>query len=177
MLVKSAGSGPITINVAHWNQAASASGGAPITVNMVPADITGAIYYWNLGQGQMERIDAAGRAPAIKNPPIRAGDSPPGTGGSRCVACHAVSKDGRYLSGSLWGGGLEGGVFDMSDPAIQTADPAPTIAPVVQGSTYTQLFSRFNADGTRLMINDGTGLRVIDPTTGAPIATTGTPLP
>lgn len=171
MLVKSAGAGTIRFDIAHWNQASSATGGAPRTVRMITADVTGAIYYWNLGQGQMERIDANGRAPAIPNPPMR-------SDGSRCVACHTVSKDGRYLSGSLWGGGLEGGVFDMSDPRIQTGNPAPTVAPVVEGSSYTQLFSTFNQDATRLMINQGLGsLRVIDPRTGAAVATAGTPLP
>ena len=171
MLVKSAGNGPLTFEIAHWNQTSSVSAAPLRTVHMITADVTGAIYYWNLGQGQMERIDAAGRAPAIKNPPVQ-----PSTQ-SRCVACHTVSHDGRYLSGSLWGGGLQGGVFDMSDPAVQTSDPAPTLAPVVENSTYTQLFSTFNQDATRLMINAATGLAVIDPRTGATVPTTGTPLP
>ncbi|HEY5934261.1 MAG TPA: hypothetical protein VIU61_06500, partial [Kofleriaceae bacterium] len=139
MLVKSAGAGPITFDVAHWNQASGANGGTPRTVRMVNADVTGAIYYWNLGAGAMERIDATGRAPAIPNPPMK-------SDGSRCVACHSVSKDGRYLSGSLWGAGLEGGVFDMSDPLVRTSDPAPTITPVIEGGSYTQLFSTFNHD-------------------------------
>ncbi len=171
MLVKSAGNGPIAFEISHWNQASGAAAAPPRTVRMVSADVTGAIYYWNLGQGAMERIDAAGRAPAIPNPPMQTST------GSRCVACHTVSHDGRYLSGSLWGGGLQGGVFDMSDPAVQTANPAPTLAPVVENSTYTQLFSTFNQDATRLMINVGTGLALIDPRTGAAVATTGTPLP
>lgn len=170
MLVRSAGEGPITFDVAHWNQASGATGGAPRTVRMVTADVTGAIYYWNLGAGAMERIDATGRAPAIPNPPMM-------SNGSRCVACHTVSKDGRYLSGSLWGAGLEGGVFDMSDPLVRTSDPAPTIAPVIEGGSYTQLFSTFNHDATRLMINQGTGLRVVDPRTGAAVPTAGVPLP
>lgn len=170
MLVKSAGAGPITFDIAHWNQASSATGGTPRTVRMIAADVTGAIYYWNLGAGAMERIDAAGRAPAIPNPPMM-------SNGSRCVACHTVSHDGRYLSGSLWGGGLQGGVFDMSDPRIKTSDPAPTLSPVVEGSSYTQLFSTFNQDATRLMINQGSGLHVIDPRTGAAVPTAGTPLP
>ena len=171
-LVHSAGNGPITVTVAHWDATTGAQGGAPVQVRMIEADVTGALYYWNLGQGQMERIDAAGRAPAIPNPPPR-----PSEPGNHCVACHTVSHDGRYLAGSLWGGGLEGGVFDLSDPAIKTGNPAPTVAPVVPGSTYTQLFSTFNQDATRLMINAGTGLRVVDPKTGASIATAGTPLP
>ncbi len=172
MLVKSANSGPITFEIAHWNQATNVSAAPLRTVRMVNADVTGAIYYWNLGQGQMERIDAAGRAPAIPNPPAQ-----PSTG-SKCVACHTVSHDGRYLSGSLWGGVQpQGGVFDMSNSAIQTSNPAPTLAPVVEGSTYTQLFSTFNQDATRLMVNVGTGLAVVDPRTGAAVPTTGTPLP
>lgn len=171
MLVASAGAGPITFDIAHWNQASGATAATPRTIRMIEADVTGAIYYWNLGAGAMERIDANGRAPAIPNPPMR-------SDGSRCVACHTVSHDGRYLSGSLWGGGLEGGVFDMSDPRIQTSDPAPTLAPLVEGSSYTQLFSTFNQDATRLMLNQGVGaLRVIDPRTGAAVATAGTPLP
>ncbi|CAN5837820.1 hypothetical protein BH11MYX3_BH11MYX3_13140 [soil metagenome] len=171
MLVKSANNGPITFEIAHWNQATSVAAAPLRTVHIVNADVTGAIYYWNLGQGQMERSDAAGRAPAIKNPPMQ-----PSTG-SRCVACHTVSKDGRYLSGSLWGGGLQGGVFDMSDPAVQTSDPAPTLAPVTENTTYTQLFSTFNQDASRLMINVGTGFALIDPRNGAAVPTTGTPLP
>jgi Tol biopolymer transport system component len=95
--------------------------------------------------------------------------------GSRCVACHTVSRDGRYLSGALWGGGLEGAVFDMANPAVKTADPAPTVTPLVEGSSYTVLFSTFNEDASRLMINRGTGLEVIDPKNGATVATTGLP--
>ena len=50
----------------------------------------------------MQRIDANGRALAIPNPP----PSPIANAtGNRCVACHAVSRDGRYLAGELWGGG------------------------------------------------------------------------
>ena len=169
-LVDSAAGGEIAVSVDHWDPANGAQGGAPVAVKMVRADITGAIYYWNLGAGRMERIDAAGRALAITNPPAK-----PGTG-ARCIACHTVSKDGRYLSGSLWGGGEQGAVFDMSDPQVLTLDPAPTLAPLSL-STYTQLFSTFNADATRLMVNNGTSLSLIDPRNGATVPTSGTPLP
>jgi hypothetical protein len=168
VLVQSSDS--ITMSVDHWSPTAGAQGGAAVGVKMARGDITGAIYYWNLGAGAMERIDASGRAPAIPNPPPKTG------GNNRCVACHSVSKDGRYLSGSMWGGGEQGAVFDMSNPSILTADPAPTMAPL-NGSTYTQLFSTFNNDASRLMINQGTSLSVIDPRNGAAVPTNGTPLP
>lgn len=172
LLKTSAGAGKISVTVDHWDAANGAHGGAPVEVTMVPATITGAIYYWNLAAGRMERIDASGRAPAIPNPPAR-----PAEPGNRCVACHTVSKDGRYLSGAMWGGAREGAVFDMADPNVRTSDPAPTVAPLVEGSSYTVLFSTFNENGTRLMINRQTRLDVIDPQTGQLVPTTGTPLP
>ncbi len=170
ILVTSAGGGEITVAVDHWDPTSGAAGGAPIAVKMIRGDITGAIYYWNLGAGRMERIDTAGRALAIQNPPPRSDN------GARCIACHSVSKDGRYLSGAMWGAGEQGAVFDMSNPSVLTADPAPTLAPLSM-TTYTQLFSTFNHDATRLMVNVANSLTLIDPRNGATVPTNGTPLP
>lgn len=167
-MLENSSDGNIQVTVERWNATTGAQGSSPITVRMIPANITGAIYYWNLQAGQMERIDADGRAPAIPNPPMK-------SNGSRCVACHAVSKDGRYLSGALWEGGSQGAVFDMANEAVRTADPAPTVTPLVENSTYTVLFSTFNEDATRLMLNRGTGLEVINPMNGTSVATTGLP--
>jgi mono/diheme cytochrome c family protein len=167
-MIKNSNDGTVRITVEHWDATTGAQGSQPISVRMIPANITGAIYYWNLAAGRMERIDATGRGPAIANPP-------PKSDGNRCVACHTVSKDGRYLSGALWGGGLQGAVFDMADDSVKTADPAPTVTPLVEGATYTLLFSTFNENATRLMLNRGTGLEVIDPANGTSVATTGLP--
>lgn len=167
-LLKSSTDGVIRFTVEHWDATNGAQGSMPIGVRMIPANITGAIYYWNLAAGKMEKIDESGRSTAIENPPAR-------SDGRRCVACHTVSKDGRYLSGALWDGGQQGAVFDMADPTVKTADPAPTVTPLVEASTYTVLFSTFNENATRLMLNRGTGLEVIDPMTGAVVPTTGLP--
>nr|MBA3453827.1 PD40 domain-containing protein [Deltaproteobacteria bacterium] len=170
ILINSASGGEISVSVDHWDPTTGAQGGAAVDLKLIRGDITGAIYYWNLGAGRMERIDTAGRALAIQNPPPRPGD------GQRCIACHSVSKDGRYLSGSLWDAGQQGAVFDMSNPSVVTADPAPTLAPL-STTTYTQLFSTFNHDATRLMLNVGNSLTLIDPRNGATVPTNGTPLP
>ncbi|HVK87449.1 MAG TPA: hypothetical protein VM513_25205 [Kofleriaceae bacterium] len=167
LLVNSATTG-ITVTVDHWDPTNGANGGTPVKLALIPADVSGAIYYWNLNEGKMEKIDANGRSVAIPNPPANPND------GSRCIACHSVSKDGRYLSGSLWGGGLQGAVFDMSDPTITTADPAPTLAPV-STSSYTQLFSTFNPDASRLLINVGLTFSLIDPKTGQTVPSNGLP--
>ena len=167
-MLKNSTDGAIQFTVEHWDATTGAQGSAPTTIRMISANIAGAIYYWNLNAGQMEQIDDSGRTVAIKNPP-------PKSDGNRCVACHTVSRDGRYLSGALWGGGLQGAVFDMSSDEMKTADPAPTVTPLAENSTYTVLFSTFNADGTRLMLNRGTGLEVINPQNGTSVATTGLP--
>jgi len=177
LLTASAHGQPINVYVDHWDATSGAQRGNGVAVKAINAQVTGVIYYWDLSQGQMQRIDGAGRALAIPNPPPLSNvTNNPGDAGNHCVACHVVSRDGRYLAGELWGGGSQGAVFDLSDPAIVNANPAPTLAPVTSTS-YTSLFQTFNADGTRLMINPGTGLQVVDPHTGASVATQGSPLP
>jgi hypothetical protein len=171
LLANSTRGAPITIYVDHWDATNGAQRGPEVTVKTVNAQVTGVIYYWDLSQGRMQRIDSAGRGPAIPNPPASPADAT-----NHCVACHVVSRDGRYLAGELWGGGDKGAVFDLSDPAILTGNPAPTVAPVTTGS-YASLFSTFNADASRLMINPGTALQLIDPLTGTSVATNGTTLP
>src|SRR5262249_19926606 len=152
------------------DNASGAQASAPLTINPIVADVSGAVYYWDLGEGKMQRIDATGRHPAIPNPPV---DPSPMRPGNRCVACHAVSKDGRYLAATLWGAGFgPGSVFDLSNPAIQTADPAPTLVPP---GTYNALFSTFNPDATRLLVSTGNALSLLDPKTGMPVPTLGAP--
>jgi hypothetical protein len=169
LLTASAGAQPITVTVDHWDAQSGLEGSNPVKVNLAAADVRGAIYYWDLSEGKMQRIDDTGRNLAIPNPPPS-----PSDGTNHCVACHTISHDGRYLAGELWGGGLSGAVFDLSNPNVIMGNPAPTMAPV---NTYNSLFSTFNPDATRLLINDGLALKLIDPKTGMAVPTTGTPLP
>src|SRR5207253_2650978 len=169
LLSSSAGAQPVTVTVDHWDAQSGLQGSNPIKVALAAADVRGAIYYWDLSEGKMQRIDDTGRNLAIPNPPPNPSDAT-----NHCVACHTISRDGRYLAGELWGGSMSGAVFDLANPNVIMGNPAPTMAPV---NSYVSLFSTFNSDGTRLMINNGTSLAVIDPKTGATIPTAGTPLP
>ncbi|MDB4966252.1 MAG: hypothetical protein JWN44_1941 [Myxococcales bacterium] len=169
LLVNSAGTQPISVSVDHWDATSGAQGGAAVRINMVRADVGGVIYYWDLSEGKMQRIDETGRMPAIPKPPVNPADA-----ANRCVACHVVSRDGRYLAGELWGGGMTGAVFDLSDPKVRSGDPAPTVMPV---NTYNSLFSTFNADATRLLVNNGSSLSLVDPKTGMSLPAYGPGLP
>lgn len=170
-IVQSAHGSAINLYVDHWDSVTGAQRSGAVTVKAIRAQVTGVIYYWDLSQGIIQRIDSSGRSAAIPNPPASPDDS-----NNHCVACHVVSRDGRYLASELWGGGNKGAVFDLSNPAVLTSTPAPTIAPV-GGASYTSLFSTFNADATRLMTNPGTALQLVDPQTGTSVATHGVALP
>jgi hypothetical protein len=177
-LITSAQGEPITVEVDHWDATNGPTAGSAVSVNVVPADVVGAIYYWDLSQGQMQRIDENGRALAIPNPPVSVNGS--AEAGDQCVACHAISRDGKYLSAELWGGGDQGAVFDLTNPAVTMSvagSPAyaPTVAPVTPSSYHT-LFTTFSPDDSRLVINNGLALDMIDPLTGASVMQTGTPL-
>ncbi len=169
LLLTSANGQPVVVNVDHWDATNGAQASAPVQVRIADASVGGAIYYWDLSDGKLQRLDGNGRAMAVANPPEK-----PGSNGNRCVACHTVSKDGRYLSAELWGGSEPSAVFDMSDTAVTTANPAPTVAPI---GSYVALFSTFNPDASRLMINPGNSLQLVDPKTGQAVAAQGTPLP
>jgi len=169
LITQSAAMQPVTITVDHWDAASGLQGSNPLHMSLAAADVRGAIYYWDLSEGKMQRIDDSGRNLAIPNPPANPSDAT-----NHCVACHTISRDGRYLAGELWGGGLSGAVFDLSNPSVTMGNPAPTMAPI---NTYNSLFATFNGDGTRLLINDGTALRLINPATGMNVPTNGTPLP
>src|SRR6478735_6180203 len=167
-LVASANNQPIVTTVDHWDATNGVHASSPISVKPVNAIVTGAIYYWDLSDGKLLRIDDAGRAPAIPSPPPMAADP-----NNKCVACHVVSRDGRFLAAELWGGNQPGAVFDLASSSIMAA-PAPTMNPI---GSYVSLFSTFNPDASRLLINYGNALGLVNPKTGTAVPVLGTQLP
>src|SRR3569623_1684486 len=112
LLTASAHGQPINVYVDHWDATSGAQRGNGVAVKAINAQVTGVIYYWDLSQGQMQRIDGAGRALAIPNPPPLSNvTNNPLAATTHCVACHVVSRAGRYLAGELWGGGSQGAGF------------------------------------------------------------------
>ncbi|HEY4144717.1 hypothetical protein, partial [Pinirhizobacter sp.] len=88
-LLASAQGEPISVEVDHWDATNGPTGGTAVSVKIVTADVVGAIYYWDLSQGRMQRIDENGRALAIPNPPTSINGS--AEAGDQCVACHSIS--------------------------------------------------------------------------------------
>lgn len=155
---------PLTVSVDRYDAArAEVVTSAPVSVRIARATLSGTIYYWDLSEGRIQKLDAitAERTVAIPSPPPKP-DAP--DMGNRCVACHTVSRDGRYMSAELWGGDRPSTVFDLSSSSIRS-DPAPTL--FTPGPVY--LFSTFSPDSRHLVVNRGTGLRLIARDTGATI--------
>lgn len=169
-LAESAPETDVTVRVDRWEAASGeVIAGTPRIIRFADAVIRGAIYYWDLEGGRIQRIrgDGTGLESFMPNPPPRASD------GKRCVACHAVSRDGRKMAAELWDGGDYGAVFDLT--ADLSGDPAPTLSalpPAAGASNF--LTASFNPDGSRLIGNIQTALFLMDGV-GATIPSTGLP--
>ncbi|MFO0627262.1 MAG: hypothetical protein U0325_16755 [Polyangiales bacterium] len=135
--------------------------GEPARVRLARGSLAGAVYYWDLRAGKILRIlDApTRREDFLPSPPRRSSDN------SRCVACHAISRDGRYMAAELWEGQGPSTVFDLTSNL--STDPAPTRFPVDRASW---VYATFNQDSTRLVANLRGGLFFVDPATGMQVA-------
>ncbi|MEI8258768.1 MAG: hypothetical protein WCJ30_24115, partial [Deltaproteobacteria bacterium] len=135
--------------------------GTPIHVTLTEQGVFGAVYYWAINEGRLLRIDpdTGMRENFMPNPP------------SGCVACHTISRDGRYLAGSVDGSPRSLALFDLTRDL--TAAPAPTVF----NATLTYVFSTFSPDGSRLLAtgyggDDGSGsdgFILLDAATGASV--------
>ena len=65
------------------------------TWTIAPANLTGTVYYWEVNNGNVVRLNIGAAKPEqfIQKPP-----------GVTCVACHSVSKDGSRIAAAFHGG-------------------------------------------------------------------------
>jgi hypothetical protein len=142
------------------------SGATPLRFRTARGSLFGNLYYWDLNLGRTETIDPVEgtRRATVPAPPADAG-------GNRCVACHTVSRDGRWLFGRRHDGAAM--QFDLTTRL--DADPAPTRHPPVA----TPLLSgTFDPTGGLLvgMTDSWAGaMAIVDATNFTPIAVTGLP--
>jgi hypothetical protein len=171
-LLESDPADPLTFTVDRWDAAMRQRiAGEAVTVRVARAVLSGTIYYWDLSNGRLMRLNAitGERSLTVANPPAQ----PSGEGaGSRCIACHTVSRDGRYLSAELWGGDQPGVAIDLTSSEL-SRDPAPTVFGPRDDLRY--LFSTFSPDSNYLVINRGNEMRLLERATGNVIPDSGLP--
>ncbi len=167
-IVESDPTAPVRVQVDRADSRGAVAG-APVEFRIARGSLLGVVYYWDLRAGKILRIpnDSARREDFMPSPPRRASD------GSRCVACHAVSRDGRYMAAELFEGQGPSNVFDLTRDL--SADPAPTRFAISDATSW--VYASWNPDSTRLIANRLGGLFLVDPATGATLPARGTALP
>ncbi len=154
----SMGGREITVNVRATRVASPATFGAatPRVLKLTNNDLEGGLYYW--------AATAAGGAPYgifrhdFGNPGSPAEPVYTTTEAGRCVACHALSRDGERMT-VVWDGG------DGSSTMLDVSTRTPMI-PV--GQQYWN-FATYSPDGSRLVTSRQGTLTVRDGATGLPM--------
>lgn len=79
------------------------------TWTIAPSNLTGTIYYWEINNGNVVRLNPGDTAPEnfIQKPP-----------GISCVACHSVSADGSTIAASFHGGYSPWGTIDAASGVV-----------------------------------------------------------
>ncbi|MBP7680826.1 MAG: hypothetical protein KBB95_02975 [Deltaproteobacteria bacterium] len=146
--------------------------GAPIDVNFAVAAVTGTVYYWDIDDEKIRRINDGAPASELLLPHP---DSPlaDDVDGDACVGCHAISNSGRYMLANLHFDNF-GALYDLTRSDL-AANPAPTEWPVSEMIRWRT--ASFSPDDTRAMVSSAQGndfLFLIDPFTGQSVTHTGT---
>jgi hypothetical protein len=143
------------------------------------ANLRGTIYYWAINQGQIIKLDLAtgqtgpvfdsGPSTQMQTPaPANAGNprNPPwedNSAGKRCVACHAVSKDGSTLTS----------IFTRQDSLGPAGYVSLASAQVRSVGDYEQngIFTALTPDGALGVLNTNEKrMNLIDSATGLAVA-------
>ena len=144
------------------------SGSSPLTFRTMRGSLFGKVYFWDLNQGRTETIDPVAGARDVTVPAPAAAPS-----GSRCVACHTVSRDGRWLYGRREDGAAM--QFDLTSSLA--GDPSP----MRHAPSFTRMLAgTFDPTSSMLvgMADSWAGpMVVVDAATGADLGIAGLPNP
>lgn len=156
------GGGPITVRVRGTDDAGTGFGeSAPISISFSENYVLGGIYYWTTSQGSgIMRYDFGGTqaTPEVFMSPMTSGLS-------RCVGCHALSRDGKKIVASL-GGQNDGALVYLNDLSQSdmftlkddTDDRAQFASFNPTGDRFVSIYGDTNNadDRNTLWFNDGT---------------------
>ena len=175
----SASGGKVTLELHRLDATSHAYVSAKQTWTLADAILRGTIYYWAIDQGQIVKLDVStgNRQLAFDSGPNTSLGTPAPSNsaslaspvwedngaGKRCVACHAVSKDGSRL-GAVFARGGSAGPFG----SVNTATKAIT---AIGDYTTSMAFTALSPDGSVAAANyDDKTVKLIDTATGAAIA-------
>lgn len=128
----------------------------PLAVRVAKDDVEGGIYYWAASASGIYRHDFG--KPGVPAEPYYT----PAQSGGRCVACHALSRDGTRMAVTFDGGNGGATVLDV-------ASRAPLFNP--DGSVLRSNFTVFDPSGTRMLTTFQGTITLRDPATAGVITT------
>jgi hypothetical protein len=178
-LTASVAGGKVTVTLSRLPAGGTAYLSATETWTIAAANLRGIVYFWSISQGAILQADPTtgqvtpvfdpGPFTLLGNPPPQnqsQAKTPPwennGTG-DRCVACHAVSKDGSTLAATFSTGGSEGpsGYVGLQSRLVSA----------IGDYTSQGMFTAVAPDGALSVMNTTTrSMHLLDGTTGLPIA-------
>jgi hypothetical protein len=136
---------------------AMAGTSAPVAIPVSRDDVEGGIYYWAASASGIYRHD-------FGKPGEPAEQFYTPTQSGRCVACHALSRDGTRMAVTYDGGNGEATVIDVA-----------TRTPLYPGGTLYSNFTVFDPSGTRMLTTSGGAITLRDAANAAVLGTLTTP--
>jgi len=147
--------------------------GSPVHLHFAQGSVSGTVYYWAMDEGHLHRIpagtvhnDALFPSPGI----VGSADTVPSYAYSGCIACHQISRDGRYLVAN----GTDAYLFDLT-----MIDPTMPSQPARVRPGFRWYFSTMSPDDTRIFATMPdttfayTNLMIQNVNTHGPVPTTG----
>ena len=156
----------IAIDVDRWqaSRERAVRGASTVRMRVARGVVGGEVYYWALDRGRIYAVDPETATPRDVVP------SPPPQGdGHRCIACHTVSRDGRWLFGRRFDDNA-GFVIDLAEDT--TTDPPPMRYAPASGIET----AAFDPSGERLLAAGPDGaLFIADAASGLALGSAGLP--
>lgn len=138
---------------------------ATITIGFSKKDVKGAIFYWSTTSAGIRRANVAAAEPEdyITGKPSTTYSMP--ADAVKCVACHVVSRDGRYMAAPV--DATSGKSLWIMEVTVD-APPAPLVKSVA--NTGGHGFATISPDNERVVAAWGGKLWMVERATGAYLA-------
>ena len=117
--------------------------GTPVHLAFAQGSVSGTVYYWAMDEGHLHRIPAG----TVRNDAlfptsiVGSADTVPTYNYAGCIACHQISRDGRYLVAN----GSDSYLFDLT-----MIDPTMPHQPTRVRPGFRWYFSTISPDDTRV---------------------------
>lgn len=127
----------------------------PLTMNISPEDVKGGLYYFSPSINGLKRLPfGAAQATNFVSFP---------QGSGNCAGCHAISRDGKKVAATFYGGDGTGGAVDGTNGKKYLIKPEPGSGNAIKRWN----FATYSPDGKLLLTNWAGVLTLRDGETGA----------